>query len=54
MNILNYRRSAFIFASLMITLSIIVLLVPGLNLGVDFTGGTILERSVSQEPSTDS
>lgn len=52
MNILNYRKHALIFAAFMVTLSVIVLFVPGLNLGVDFTGGTIIEREVSQEPST--
>lgn len=52
MNFLKYRKHALIFAALMVTLSIIVLFVPGLNLGVDFTGGTIIEREVSQSPST--
>ncbi len=53
MNFVRYRKPAFIFSALMVTLSIIVLFVPGLNLGVDFTGGTILERQTAQNVSTD-
>ncbi len=37
---------------MLVTLSIIVLLVPGLNLGVDFAGGTYLERQTEQNVTT--
>ena len=37
----------------MVALSIILLFYPGLNLGVDFTGGTILERRTEQNVTTD-
>ncbi|NMA61502.1 MAG: protein translocase subunit SecF [Firmicutes bacterium] len=52
MNFLRYRKSAFIFSGILVLLSIFALFVPGLNLGVDFTGGTILERQVSTNVST--
>ena len=52
MNFLRYRKSAFIFSGLLVALSILFLFVPGLNLGVDFTGGTILERQVSSNVTT--
>ncbi len=53
MNFVRYRKPAFIFSGVMVALSIIFLLVPGLNLGVDFTGGTILERQTAQKVTTD-
>lgn len=52
MDFIRYRKSAFIFAAVMVALSIIVLFVPGLNLGVDFTGGAILERQTEKNVST--
>jgi len=53
MNFVSYRKPAFIFSIAMVALSIVLLFVPGLNLGVDFTGGTILERRVAQKVTTD-
>lgn len=53
MNFLRHSKAAFIFAAIMVALSLILLFVPGLNLGVDFTGGAILERQVSQPVTTD-
>lgn len=52
MNFLRYRKHAFIFSGVLVLLSIFVLFVPGLNLGVDFTGGTILERQVNKKVTT--
>lgn len=52
MNFVSYRKPVFIFSAVMIVLSIIFLFVPGLNLGVDFTGGTILERQTAQNVTT--
>ncbi|HBG01778.1 MAG TPA: protein translocase subunit SecF [Firmicutes bacterium] len=52
MNFVRFRKPVFIFSGAMITLSILFLLVPGLNLGVDFTGGTILERQTAQNVTT--
>ena len=42
-NFTNYYKKMNIFSSLLITLSIIVLIFKGLNLGVDFKGGTLIE-----------
>ncbi|MCK9526579.1 MAG: protein translocase subunit SecF [Limnochordia bacterium] len=52
-NFVSYRKPVFIFSGVLIALSLIFLLVPGLNLGVDFTGGTILERQTAQNVTTD-
>lgn len=39
---LKYRRTAFIFSAILIIAGVISLLASGLNLGIDFAGGTIL------------
>ncbi|HHT90188.1 MAG: protein translocase subunit SecF [Bacillota bacterium] len=52
MNFVQYRKPVFIFSGVMVALSALFLLVPGLNLGVDFTGGTILERQTAQNVTT--
>lgn len=41
-NFLQYRKWAYFLSGLIIVIGIISLLVRGLNLGIDFTGGTIL------------
>ena len=41
-NFLNYRRTAYIISTVIIVAGLISLFISGLNLGVDFTGGTIL------------
>jgi preprotein translocase subunit SecF len=52
-NFVSYRKPAFIVSGVLLALSLIFLFVPGLNLGVDFTGGTILERQTAQNVTTD-
>lgn len=52
-NFVSYRKPAFIVSGILVALSLVLLLVPGLNLGVDFTGGTILERQTAQNVTTD-
>lgn len=52
MNFLGYKKQVFIFSAVLSILSLIVLLVPGLNLGVDFTGGTFLERQSARNVTT--
>jgi preprotein translocase subunit SecF len=42
-NFMGYRKSALIFSGLLIIGSIISLGTQGLNLGLDFTGGTLVE-----------
>lgn len=49
MNLLRYRKQTFIFSGILVGLSIILLFFPGLNLGVDFTGGTLLERQTTRD-----
>ena len=39
----NFYKKMNIFSSILIFLSILVLLTKGLNLGVDFKGGTLIE-----------
>lgn len=53
MNIVGMRYKTFIVSAVAIILSLIFLITPGLNLGIDFTGGTLLERSVTKAVSVD-
>ncbi len=39
---LQYRSKGFLFSGILILIGIVSLLLNGLNLGIDFTGGTIL------------
>lgn len=53
-NIIGKKNIWFVLSGLMITLSIVFLSIWGLNLGIDFTGGSILQVSYSTErPSLD-
>ena len=45
---LKYSRSAFIFSALVIIIGAISLAVSGLNLGIDFAGGTILHLRLDE------
>ena len=42
---LNYRKNFYILSSIAIIFSIILLIFKGLNLGIDFKGGTLIEVS---------
>lgn len=43
MNLLKYRKFYYIFSGTLVAVSIASLLVWGLNFGIDFTGGSLLE-----------
>ncbi|PQJ95447.1 protein translocase subunit SecF [Chromatium okenii] len=42
-NFLSQRRKAMIFSAVLIVTSLLSLAIQGLNLGLDFTGGTVVE-----------
>ena len=44
-DVVKHRNKWFIISGLLILASIILLATRGLNLGIDFTGGTILQRT---------
>ncbi|BES71167.1 protein translocase subunit SecF [Marinobacter nanhaiticus D15-8W] len=52
-NFMGIRRIASVISLASVALSIVILAVNGLNLGLDFTGGTSVEFSYEQAPSLD-
>jgi len=48
-NFMKWRKMAIIFSALMMLASIVFVSTKGLNLGLDFTGGTVIEVGFSQE-----
>ncbi|RMF17688.1 MAG: protein translocase subunit SecF [Gammaproteobacteria bacterium] len=51
---MSQSKLALGFSALLIVLSVISLAVRGLNLGLDFTGGTVIELEYEQAPRVDS
>lgn len=52
MNILRYKNLYFAFSGILVTASIAAIMIFGLNFGIDFLGGSILEGEYSaQRPS---
>lgn len=52
MNILRYKNIYFAFSGILVTASIAAIMIFGLNFGIDFLGGSILEGEYStQRPS---
>jgi preprotein translocase SecF subunit len=49
MSFVGKRKYAFIFSTVLIIAGIISLVTNGLNLGIDFTGGTIIHVNIGQE-----
>jgi len=47
------RKLAFVFSALLMLLSIVSLATRGLNFGLDFTGGTLIEVSFPSDADTD-
>ena len=52
-NFVDMRKPAMIFSIIMMIASIGSLFVNGLNLGVDFTGGTIIEVGYPEAANVD-
>jgi preprotein translocase subunit SecF len=50
---LKYRNIAFIVSAILISVSIFALATNGLKLGIDFTGGTLIELGYEQAPNLD-
>lgn len=48
-NFVSYRKYAYFFSLVIIAVGIASLLVQGLNLGIDFTGGTRLHLNIGQD-----
>lgn len=49
MDFLKYRKIYYIFSGILIFLSILAIFLYGFNLGIDFTGGSILELEFKKE-----
>lgn len=45
---LGQRRKAMVFSAILMTVSLLSLAIQGLNLGLDFTGGTVVEVSYKE------
>ena len=50
---MQYRWPAFVLSAILIVASIAVLSVRGLNLGIDFAGGSVIETSAPEDVSTE-
>lgn len=50
LDFMGRRRLAFIASGLMLLASVVALLINGLNLGLDFTGGTLIEVRYATAP----
>ncbi|HSC14635.1 MAG TPA: protein translocase subunit SecF, partial [Gammaproteobacteria bacterium] len=52
-NFVKYRRVAMVTSTLLSLLAIVVIAYPGLNYGLDFTGGILVEARYSTVPPLD-
>jgi preprotein translocase subunit SecF len=52
-NFVKYRRVAMVTSTLLSLLAIVVIIYPGLNYGLDFTGGILVEARYSTTPELD-
>ncbi len=48
-SIIRNTRLWFTLSALLVTASVVLLIYPGLSLGIDFTGGTLMEISVEED-----
>ncbi len=49
-NFIKLRAVAYIFSALLVLASVVLVIQNGLNLGIDFTGGTVIEIKTPEEP----
>ena len=49
LQVINYRKHAALFSLIIIIIGIISLAINGLNLGIDFTGGTVLHLNIGEK-----
>ena len=49
-NLMGYRRPALLLSLVLVVLSLGLLLFRGLNLGIDFTGGNVIQVEFDQRP----
>ena len=52
-NFVKYRRVAMVTSSLLSLLAIVLVIYPGLNYGLDFTGGILVEAQYPESPELD-
>jgi preprotein translocase subunit SecF len=52
-NFVKYRRVAMVTSSILSVLALVSLFYPGLNYGIDFTGGTIVEAAYESPANLD-
>jgi preprotein translocase subunit SecF len=52
-NFVKYRRVAMVLSTLLSLLSIVIIIYPGLNYGLDFTGGILVEARYPSSPDLD-
>ena len=53
LDIIKYKKISFTLSAILVGASIILLLVFGLNLGIDFTGGSLIQLKFDQRPSVE-
>ena len=49
-NLMGYRRPALLLSLVLVVLSLGLLLFRGLNLGIDFTGGNVIQVEFGNRP----
>ena len=50
---IGHRRKAYLLSALLVIASLVSLIIFGLNLGIDFTGGTVLHLNLGEDFSLD-
>ncbi|MFB6181418.1 MAG: protein translocase subunit SecF [Candidatus Magasanikbacteria bacterium] len=53
LDIIKYRKFTFILSGIFVGVSLVLLIIFGLNLGIDFTGGSMMQLKFDERPSVD-